>query len=74
MVSFKRALIFVVAAVAFAASAHAGKGPVITNKGTLIFPPFPPFQPVRVEIPVEKRRVSTFGKHTKQWLLYIPWI
>ncbi|KAF9145583.1 Peptidyl-prolyl cis-trans isomerase B [Mortierella sp. GBA39] len=32
MVSFKRALVFVVAAVALAASAHAGKGPVITNK------------------------------------------
>ncbi|KAG0322605.1 Peptidyl-prolyl cis-trans isomerase B [Linnemannia gamsii] len=32
MVSFKRALIFVVAAVALAASAHASKGPVITNK------------------------------------------
>ncbi|KAF8942671.1 Peptidyl-prolyl cis-trans isomerase B [Haplosporangium gracile] len=32
MVSFKRALVFVVAAVALAVSAHAGKGPVITNK------------------------------------------
>ena len=42
MVSFKRALVFVVAAVALAASAHAGKGPVITNKGklTLLSNPF----------------------------------